>query len=519
MKRKAMAVLLTASMTAAVLSGCSSNKETEAPQTEAKTEAQTSAAAEAATEAKTEKATEAKTEKATEAKTEKATEAKTEKATEAKTEKATEAKTEKATEAKTEKATEAKTEKATEAVTEKATEAKTEKATEAVTEKATEAKTEKATEAATEAKTEKATEAKTEKATEAKTEKATEAVTEKATEAKTEKATEAVTEKATEAKTEKPTEAVTEKAAQTEEAATESTAEGMEIATEKETTAVTPAVMTYDEFMAAAVDDEVTVDTYVQNKQSWYEDKGKGMASIYTQNEEGAYFLYNMPISEEDYNKLEAGTEITVTGYKAEWSGEIEISDIESYEIGEGTYIAKPLDVTDLLSDEDKLEEHMNQYVSFTGMTVEASGDADGKDAAFLYNYDGSGSEGDDLYFNVSKDGATYTFTVESYLTDKDSDVYKAVENLKIGDVIDMTGYLYWYEGANPHIITVTPSGTAEAATEDKEETALAEADAGSEAETKETETETKETETKENGKKTDKKANKVPVKGTSTKN
>ena len=33
------------------------------------------------------------------------------------------------------------------------------------------------------------------------------------------------------------------------------------------------------------------------------------------------------------------------------------------------------------------------------------------------------------------------------------------------------------------------------------------------------TETETKETETKENGKKTDKKANKVPVKGTSTKN
>ena len=507
MKRKAMAVLLTASMTAAVLSGCSSNKETEAPQTEAKTEAQTSAAAEAATEAKTEKATEAKTEKSTEAKTEKATEAVTEKATEAKTEKATEAKTEKATEAKTEKATEAKTEKATEAKTEKATEAKTEKATEAKTEKATEAKTEKATEAVTE------------KATEAKTEKATEAVTEKATEAKTEKATEAVTEKATEAKTEKPTEAVTEKAAQTEEAATESTAEGMEIATEKETTAVTPAVMTYDEFMAAAVDDEVTVDTYVQNKQSWYEDKGKGMASIYTQNEEGAYFLYNMPISEEDYNKLEAGTEITVTGYKAEWSGEIEISDIESYEIGEGTYIAKPLDVTDLLSDEDKLEEHMNQYVSFTGMTVEASGDADGKDAAFLYNYDGSGSEGDDLYFNVSKDGATYTFTVESYLTDKDSDVYKAVENLKIGDVIDMTGYLYWYEGANPHIITVTPSGTAEAATEDKEETALAEADAGSEAETKETETETKETETKENGKKTDKKANKVPVKGTSTKN
>ena len=49
---------------------------------------------------------------------------------------------------------------------------------------------------------------------------------------------------------------------------------------------------------------------------------------------------------------------------------------------------------------------------------------------AYLYNYDGSGEEGDDLYFRASKDGNTYTFTVESYLCDKDSDVYKAVKEL-----------------------------------------------------------------------------------------
>ena len=49
------------------------------------------------------------------------------------------------------------------------------------------------------------------------------------------------------------------------------------------------------------------------------------------------------------------------------------------------------------------------------GLTVEAAGkDADGKDVAFLYNWDGSGSDGDDLYFNVSYNGETYTFTVES---------------------------------------------------------------------------------------------------------
>lgn len=86
-------------------------------------------------------------------------------------------------------------------------------------------------------------------------------------------------------------------------------------------------------------------------------------------------------------------------------------------------------------------------------MTVEAANDAGD---AFLYKWDGSGTEGDDLYFNVSLDGNTYTFTVESYLCDKDSDVYKAVQNLKVGDVVDMEGFLYWYEGVNPHITSVS---------------------------------------------------------------
>ena len=37
-----------------------------------------------------------------------------------------------------------------------------------------------------------------------------------------------------------------------------------------------------------------------------------------------------------------------------------------------------------------------------------------------------------------------------------DTDVYEAVRNLQIGDTIDMEGFLYWYEGANPHITSVT---------------------------------------------------------------
>ncbi len=117
-------------------------------------------------------------------------------------------------------------------------------------------------------------------------------------------------------------------------------------------------------------------------------------------------------------------------------------------------FIAEALDVTDLLGS-DELIDHQNQFVSFKGMTVEASKDADGNEATFLYKWDGSGQDGDDLYFNVSKDGETYTFTVESYLCDNTTDVYAAVKELKAGDVIDMEGFLYWYEGVNPHITSV----------------------------------------------------------------
>ena len=210
-------------------------------------------------------------------------------------------------------------------------------------------------------------------------------------------------------------------------------------------------VMTYEEYAAAELDTEVVVETYVQAKQGWWENT----ATLYTQDKDGAYFIYNLPCSQEDYDKMTIGTKIKVTGYKAEWAGEVEIIDA-TFEIMDGKYVAEAEDVTALLADE-KLIDKQNMFVSFKGMTVEAAGqDADGNDVAYLYSWDGSGQEGDDLYFNVSVNGATYTFTVESYLCDSNSDVYKAVKELKIGDTVDMEGFLYWYEGVNPHITSVT---------------------------------------------------------------
>ena len=212
-------------------------------------------------------------------------------------------------------------------------------------------------------------------------------------------------------------------------------------------------VMTHDEFVAAELDTQVVVETYVQDKQGWWEKDGVGVATFYTQAEDGAYFVYEMRCSEEEYNQLVPGTKIRVTGYKAEWAGEVEIVDA-TYEILDGNFVAEALDVTALLGTED-LAAHQNEFVAFTRMKIEPSIDADGNEVAFLYSWDGSGQPGSDLYFNASIEGAVYNFVVESYLRGDGTDVYEASEAMEIGSIVNMEGFLYWYEGANPHIVSV----------------------------------------------------------------
>lgn len=92
-------------------------------------------------------------------------------------------------------------------------------------------------------------------------------------------------------------------------------------------------VMTYAEYMDAALDSEVVIETYVQAKQSWWEDK----ATLYTQDQDGAYFIYNAVCSETDYAKLTPGTKIKVTGYKTEWAGEVEVAEGATIEIEDGS--------------------------------------------------------------------------------------------------------------------------------------------------------------------------------------
>jgi hypothetical protein len=114
-----------------------------------------------------------------------------------------------------------------------------------------------------------------------------------------------------------------------------------------------------------------------------------------------------------------------------------------TFEFVEGgdTFIAEALDVTDLLGT-DEMIAHQNELVSFKGMTVKA--------VEFK-----NGEPGDDIYVTLTKDGADYAFCVEFYLTGADTVVYSTACELAEGDVIDVEGFLYWYEGMNPHITSI----------------------------------------------------------------
>ena len=206
-----------------------------------------------------------------------------------------------------------------------------------------------------------------------------------------------------------------------------------------EAPAAEAAVMTHEEYIAAQLDAPVTIETYVQGHQSWWDNK----ITVYCQSPDGAYFLYELACSEEDAAKLVPGTKILVNGYKGEWAGEVEVMD-GTFEFVEGgdTFIAEALDVTELLGT-DELIAHQNEFVAFTGMTVEA----------ISYKND---EPGDDIYLTLGFGGASYEFCVEVYLTGTDSDVYTTVGTLNVGDTVNVEGYLYWYEGVNPHITSIT---------------------------------------------------------------
>ena len=197
-------------------------------------------------------------------------------------------------------------------------------------------------------------------------------------------------------------------------------------------------VMSHDDFIAADLDAEVVIETYVQAHQSWWDNK----ITVYCQSPDGAYFLYELACSEEDAAKLVPGTKIKVTGVKGAWEGEVEVMDGTFEFVNGDSYIAEVFDATALLGTEELID-HQNEFVTFKGMTVE--------DISYK-----NGEPGDDIYVTLGYNGASYSFCVEYYLTGTDTEVYQTVGTLAVGDVVDVEGFLYWYQGPNAHITSIT---------------------------------------------------------------
>lgn len=196
---------------------------------------------------------------------------------------------------------------------------------------------------------------------------------------------------------------------------------------------------TYADFEAAELDTELELLMSVQATEAWWD----GKITVYGQDDDGGYLVYELACPEQkDADVLLPGTLIRVKGYKAEWSGEVELTDA-TYEFvdagGNAGKIYDPVDLTDLIGNNDELIKHMNQKVSFKNLTVvdytEVTGDSDG-------------------YLNVTDaKGTEITFVVRRYLTSPESDLAKTVASFVAGDVVDLTTFLYWYEGPQARII------------------------------------------------------------------
>ena len=199
-------------------------------------------------------------------------------------------------------------------------------------------------------------------------------------------------------------------------------------------------VMSYEEFMAAPVDSVCTVETNIQAWQGWWNNK---LTAYFQDNEGGAYFAYEMACTEEQAALLTKGARVRITGTKAEYAGEIEFYGTVSFEYVEGgeSYVATATDVTALLDNAEELIKHQNKLVSFKGVTVTA------------VDFKGGVETQDDIYVTVKlDDGEEHQFCVEVYLTGPSTEVYQTCANLQVGDVVDIEGFLYWYNSVNTHI-------------------------------------------------------------------
>jgi len=202
--------------------------------------------------------------------------------------------------------------------------------------------------------------------------------------------------------------------------------------------------MTYEQYMAAAMDSDVVIEGFITAKMYA---KAWGNVGLILQDGDGAYYVYRMPCDDALDAKLEVGKKVKITGIKTEWSGEVELKEGSSTcEVLDESYTFAAKDITALIGTDDLIKDQ-NKAVSVKEATVSA---------APLYKWDGSGSEGDDIYVGLTINGTEYSFMVESDLCGTGTDAYEAAKALQVGDKIAIEGFLYWYNGPQVWMTKIT---------------------------------------------------------------
>ena len=214
--------------------------------------------------------------------------------------------------------------------------------------------------------------------------------------------------------------------------------------------------MTHAEYLAAEDAAPVEIECYVQATQSWWDNK----IVIYAQDKIGGYIAYNVTCTQEEAAQLVPGTKINIKGYKTFYKGMPEVAEGATFTVVEGadTYVAPAEVMTNLLGKKELIDK-VGVLAAFQGLTIKS----------ITYKND---APGDDIYVDFTLGEDTYSFCVERYLTDPETEVYKAFAELKAGDVVDVQGFVYWYDadvepgvasenafGINTHITKVTKVG------------------------------------------------------------
>ena len=94
------------------------------------------------------------------------------------------------------------------------------------------------------------------------------------------------------------------------------------------------------------------------------------------------------------------------------------------------------------------------RYLTFSVCSAGAAGAS--FRLVFSNSQTGENIGGYETTVTVAKDGASYDFCVERYLTGPETEVYTAVGALEAGTVVDIEGFLYWYDAVNTHITAIT---------------------------------------------------------------